>query len=165
MWISHAERPLKVDELCYALAVELRSTDFNPDNVPSISTLLSCCQGLITVDKQESAVRLIHFTLTEYLVARPETFGRHHSTMAEMCLTYLNSEKVKALSIDPPPHTPDKPILEYCSLYWGVHAKRDLSELARSLALELFQYYDGHISAKLLLSGYSRLESLESQDI
>jgi len=25
MWISHAERPLKSDELCHALAVELQS--------------------------------------------------------------------------------------------------------------------------------------------
>ena len=46
MWISHAERPFKADELCHALAVELGPTDFNPDNVPLISTLVNCCQGL-----------------------------------------------------------------------------------------------------------------------
>src|SRR5437868_14227936 len=49
MWICHSERPLKVDELCHALAVEIGSTDFDPDNVPSINTLRSCCQGLIAV--------------------------------------------------------------------------------------------------------------------
>ena len=48
MWISHAERPLTVHELCDALAIELGSTDFNADNVPSITTLVGCCQGLIT---------------------------------------------------------------------------------------------------------------------
>ena len=63
MWISHAERPLQADELCRALAVRLGSTEFNTDNVPSMSTLISCCQGLITVDKEASTVRLIHFTL------------------------------------------------------------------------------------------------------
>jgi len=52
MWISHAERPLSVDELRYALAVELGTRDFNTNNIPSISTLISCCQGLITVDKE-----------------------------------------------------------------------------------------------------------------
>ena len=36
MWISHAERPLLADELCYALAVELGSTDFSAGNVPSV---------------------------------------------------------------------------------------------------------------------------------
>ena len=71
MWISHAERPLSSDELCYAQAVELESKDFNAENVPSISTLVNCCQGLITVDKEASTVRLIHFTLKEYLPPIP----------------------------------------------------------------------------------------------
>ena len=36
MWISHAERPLRADELCHALAVELCSRDLNASNIPSI---------------------------------------------------------------------------------------------------------------------------------
>jgi len=91
MWISHSERPLKVDELCHALGVEIGSPDLDGDDVPSIRTLLSCCQGLIAVDKEASTVRLIHFTLQEYLRAQPELFGRAHSIMAETCLSYLNS--------------------------------------------------------------------------
>ena len=47
MWISHAERPLQADELCHALAVELGSGDFNTGNVPLISILVNCCQGLL----------------------------------------------------------------------------------------------------------------------
>jgi len=151
LWVCHAQRPLKVDELCYALAVELGSTDFNSHNVPSVSTLVSCCQGLISVDKEASTVRLVHFTLKEYLFARPDIFGGHHSIMAEICLTYLNSEKVKALSTDPSPRIRDTPFLEYCSLYWGVHAKRGFSNHVRSLTLELLQDYDSHISARSLL--------------
>ena len=42
-WICHAERPLQVDELCYALAVEIRETDFDPENVPLIGMLLDYC--------------------------------------------------------------------------------------------------------------------------
>ena len=93
MWICHAERPLMADELCDALAVELGSTDFNENNAPSMSTLVGCCQGLITVDKERSTVRLVHFTLQEYLSIRDDIFGRPHSTMAEICLTYLNSQR------------------------------------------------------------------------
>jgi len=87
MWISHAEWPLSADELCDALAVELGSTDFNGDNAPSMSTLVGYYQGLITVDKEGLTVRLIHFTLQEYLSIRHDIFGRPHSTMAEICLT------------------------------------------------------------------------------
>ena len=152
MWISHAERPLRADELCHAMAVELGSTDFNAENVPSTSTLMSCCQGLITVDKEKSTVRLIHFTLKEYLSARPDIFIRPHSAMAEICLTYLNSRQVKALSAYPFPYAPGTSFLRYCSRYWGAHAKRGLSDHASSLALELFQYYDAHISARSFLA-------------
>ena len=92
MWISHAERPLQADELCHALAVKLGTTDFDVGNIPSIPTLVNCCQGLITVDKEASTVRLIHFTLQEYLSAHPDIFSQPHSALAEICLTYLNSQ-------------------------------------------------------------------------
>jgi len=152
MWISHAERPLRADELCHALAVQLGSMDFDASNIPSMSTLLSCCQGLITVDKEASTVRLIHFTLQEYLSTHPDIFSGPHSAMAEICLTYLNSKQVQALWIAPSPDIQNAPFLEYCSVYWGVHAKRDLSDCARSLALELLKGPYGQISTKLLLA-------------
>ena len=150
MWVSYAERSLQAGELCHALAVELGSTYFNVWNIPSISTLVGCCQGLITVDKEASTVRLVHFNLQEHLSARPDIFSRPHSTMAEICLTYLNSQQVKTLSADPSPGIQDTPFPEYCSLHWGIYAEKELSDCARSLALNLFQEYDGHISTKLL---------------
>ena len=51
-WVCHSERPLKVNELCHSLAVEIGAMDFNSENIPSIDTLLDCCQGLITVDTE-----------------------------------------------------------------------------------------------------------------
>ena len=152
MWISHAERPLRADELCHALAVELGSADFSTSNVPSISTLVGSCQGLITVDKEVSTVRLIHFTLQEYFLVHPDIFSRPHSTIAEICLTYLNSQQVKALSTVPLAGTHNTPFLEYCSVYWGVHANRELSGCAKSLALGLLKGHYSQISTKLLLT-------------
>ena len=67
MWISRSERPMSSDELCHALGVQIGSTDPNPDSIPSIQTILASCLGLVTVDKEESKVRLVHFTLQEYL--------------------------------------------------------------------------------------------------
>ena len=152
MWVSHAERPLQADELCHALAVQLGSTDFDVGNIPSISTLVNSCQGLITVDMEASTVRLIHFTLQEYLSVHPDVFSKPHSAMAEICLTYLNSKQVKALSTAHSPETRNTPFLEYCSVYWGVHAKRELSDYGRSLALELLKEDYSLISTELLLA-------------
>jgi len=151
MWISHAERPLQPEELCHALAVKLGSADFNTDNVPLISTLVSCCQGLITVDKEASTVRLIHFTLQEYLSTHPDVFGRPHSAMAEICLTFLSSRRVKALLTSPSPDKKNTPFLSYCSVYWGVHAKRELSGCAKSLAVELLKENYGQVPTRSLL--------------
>ena len=151
MWISHSGRPLRVDELCHALAVEIGSPNLNTDDVPSIGTLLACCQGLVAVEKEASTVRLIHYTLQEYLQAHPNLFGRAHSTMAETCLSYLNSQQVKGLSTSPSPGLEGTPFVEYSSLYWGVHAKRDLSDCAKLLALRLFGDYNNHISIRTML--------------
>jgi len=152
MWISYAERPLQADELCQALGVQLGSADFDAGNIPSMSTLVNCCQGLITVDKEASIVRLIHFTLQEYLSGHLDLFIKPHSAIAEICLTYLNSQQVKALSTAHSPNTRNTPFLQYCSVYWGVHAKIDLSDYGRSLALELLKEHYSLVSTELLLA-------------
>jgi len=160
MWISHAERPFKVGELCQALGVEIGSPDLDSDNVPSIKTVLSCCQGLVYEDKEASTVRLIHVTLQEHLQARPELFSTAHSTIAETCLSYLNSHQIKALSSSRFHNFRGTAFLEYSSLCWGMHAKRELSQVAKELALKLFDDYGNHISAKTLLDAENRVSSL-----
>ena len=121
MCISHAERLLRAGELCHGLAVQLGSTDFGVGNIPSVSTLL------------------IHFTLQEYLSAHPDIFIKPHLATAEMCSTYLNSQQIKALSTANSPNTQNARLLQYCSVYWGVHAKKELSDYGRLLALELLK--------------------------
>jgi len=164
MWISHAQRPLRADDLCQALAVELGSTNFNFDDIPSITTLVSCCQGLITVDSWASTARLIHFTLQEYLSTSPDIFSRPHATMADIYLTYLNSAQLKAIRADCAPDISEMPFLKYCYLYWEAHARKELSDHARSLALKLLQEWDGHISIKCLLKDEGDLD-LETADV
>ena len=99
MWVSHAERPLHVDELCHALGVEEGSRDFNNiRDFPSARTLLACCLGLVTIEKSSSTFRLVHYTLQEYLSDNPNLFTNPHSVIAGVCLTYLNFRHIKSLS-------------------------------------------------------------------
>ena len=156
MWISHSRRPLQVDELRQALAIQIGSDDLNNDNIPAISTLLPCCQGLVTVDKGASTVRLIHFTLQEYLCTHPDLFDRAHSTMAETCLTYLNFQCVRDLSAGPYPDLRGTSFLEYSSLYWGIHMRIEPSDCAKGFALQFLDQFDSHISAKFLWKSISR---------
>ncbi|RPA95947.1 hypothetical protein L873DRAFT_1696147, partial [Choiromyces venosus 120613-1] len=94
MWISLVERPLHIDELCHALAVNVGSKDIDTGKIPSPETILGSCLGLVTVDQGTSTVRLIHATLQEYLRTRPDLFQNPHSTIAEVCLSYLNFQSV-----------------------------------------------------------------------
>ena len=150
-WVCHSERPLQVDELCHALAVEIGETDFDLENAPSIGTLLDYCQGLITVDAEALTVRLIHHTVQEYLCNHPGLFSKPHSILAETCLTYLNSQQVKNLTPHSPPNYGSTPFLKYSARYWGTHTKKGLSGNARTLALELLNQYEDHISAVAIL--------------
>ena len=159
MWISCSERPLKADELCHALAVEVGTTNLNVGNVPSIRTLLSCTLGLVTVDEKASVVRLVHFTLQEYLATHPSMFVTPHSMMAEICLTYLNFRSICELStaLDIIPST--TPFLRYASCCWGFHAKKNVTKGVRRLALRLIRRDANHISASILLREMRNVDS------
>ena len=98
MWVLYSERPLQAQELCHALGVEIGSTDLDPENVPALRTLVSSCLGLVTVEASSSTVRLVHFTLQEHLSSDPTLFHSPHSTIAEVCLTYLNYACIRDLS-------------------------------------------------------------------
>ena len=150
-WVCHSERPLQVDELCHALAVEIGVIDFDSENVPSIGTLLHCCQGLITVDKEASVVRLIHHTVQEYLCSRPGLFSKPQSILAETCLTYLSSQQAMNLGSNSLPDHQSMSFLKYSSRYWGAHAGRELSDHARDLALELLREFEDHVAAASLV--------------
>ena len=150
MWVSHAERLLQVDELCHALGAE-GSIDLGIGDIPAIETLLACSLGLVTVEKSSSTVRLIHYTLQEYLSNNSNLFPNPHSTIAEVCLTYLNFPQVRRFS--PALHSAPStaPFVEYASCYWGEHARSETTESVKILALKLLDGYDRHISSKVLL--------------
>jgi len=151
MWISKSERPMSADELCHALGVKVGSTKPNPDNIPSLQSLLSSCLGLVTVDREESAVRLVHFTLQEYLNSCSEMFQNPYAVMAEVCLTYLNFDCIRELSPVSDDAPQKYPFLEHASSYWGYYARSETTEGVKSLALRLLDEFDSHISAKVFL--------------
>jgi len=149
MWVSHAERPLRINELCHALAVEKEATDVDLENVPLLDTVLGSCFGLAVVDKETWTIRLIHYTLQEYL-SRPGALPDAHRTLGQTCLTYLSYGQVKRLPADNISNLRDIPFLEYSSWHWGRHAKIELSDHAKLLALDLLSRYDSHIASTLL---------------
>ena len=154
MWVSHAERPLRIDELCHALAVDIQSTDLDPENIRPQDTVLGSCLGLAVVDAETSTVRLIHHTLQEYL-SQSGIFPDAHKILGQICLTYLNHKLVRGLPANIIPDLREMPFLKYSSLYWGMHVKMELSDHSKSLALELLKHGGNHMYATLLVQQIS----------
>ena len=159
MWVMYSERPLQARELRHALGVEIGSADLDPEKVPALRTLLASCLGLTTVEASSSTVRLVHFTLQEYLSSNPTLFLSPHSAIAEVCLTYLNFKHI----LDLLPTFENlvwarlkSPLLSYASAYWGRHIRGEMTENTKMLALMLLKSFHEHISAQLLLSHYAR---------
>jgi len=149
MWVSRCERPLRSEELSHALGVDLGAEGFTIDNVPSVRTILSCTLGLVTIDENTSTVRLLHFTLQEYLGTSPTLFETPQSMMAEICLTYLNSPSVRRPRPNLDRALAESPFLEYATCFWGTHAAKEATERVKSQALRLLDGYENHVSVAI----------------
>ena len=153
MWVLNSERPLHTTELCHALGVKIGSPDLDVEKVPTIRTLLACSLGLITVEASSFTVRLIHFSLQEYLSDNLSIFQSPHSMIAEVCLTYISFRCVRELSrLSSVPST--LPFLRYSSGYWGTHMRKGGAANLAPLALRLLLEFEQHISSQLLFLRY-----------
>ena len=160
MWVLCSERPLRAEELRHALGVEMGSTELDPENIPALRTLLASCLGLLTVEESSFTVRLVHPTLQEHLSHDRTLFLNPHSTIAEVCLTYVLFPSVKDLSPSLDSAPSNMPLLDYVSLFWGVHAKKGMTEKVGVLAQNFFDIYDKHISSRLMELGNIRGRSI-----
>ena len=146
MWISHAKRPLRVIELSEALAVRLGDKSLNRDSQPRPGTIVDCCMGLVTVDEETSEVRLVHFSVQEYLRANQSFFFPDaESIIAGACITYslfdvfgegdgCRSDILSILDL-----IGDHPFVKYACRYWGAHAQCANNEEVENLALDLLR--------------------------
>src|ERR1700761_4367858 len=55
MWVVGARRPLTIGELRCAVALKLETQNFNSEDQPSESTIISVCAGLLIVDRSDES--------------------------------------------------------------------------------------------------------------
>ncbi|KAJ7330372.1 hypothetical protein DFH08DRAFT_639455, partial [Mycena albidolilacea] len=67
IWVANAKRPLTIEELRVALAIEPGTQQLNEENLLDIEIIISVCAGLVIVDGNLGVVRLVHYTTQEYL--------------------------------------------------------------------------------------------------
>ncbi|KAL8880022.1 MAG: hypothetical protein Q9198_002484 [Flavoplaca austrocitrina] len=101
-WVAYAFRPLYVEVLKEAVAIELVESrkhksddegipDFNDEAIPSIGSILDVCAGLLIHDETSGLVRLVHYTAQDYFDAHAGSrFDKSHTHIARECVTYLS---------------------------------------------------------------------------
>ena len=142
-WVSHARRPLRVDELCHALATKLGDTELDRDKLLSPRSIIEICLGLIVLDEESSTFRLVHYTLRDYLLTRGSQLVLQEEThITRVLLTYLCFDEASDSDTGLNPMergvfqrlSPHFPLLGYAAANWGHHARlsppSEINELA-----------------------------------
>ncbi|KAA6414215.1 MAG: hypothetical protein FRX48_02578 [Lasallia pustulata] len=161
-WISHAKRPLRVEELRHALSVRTGDTTLQRSRFPTRDDLTHHCLGLVSIDQASRTLRLVHYTLQQYLQETgKDLFPDAEVQITRSCLDYLllqsdvssvlqrllsRFESLLSRGLSPlrRPHPiqiiPDRhyrqyKFLDYATRYWGIHARHNAEETLRESIL------------------------------
>ncbi|CZR49119.1 uncharacterized protein FPRO_12555 [Fusarium proliferatum ET1] len=131
-WITCALRPLTVEELRHALAVEVGKAELNWDALPETSIILQVCVGLVTVGESDGIIRLVHYTTQEYFEETEDTwFPEAENEITITCVTYLNFQEFKGGICSTGQalreRLDENPLFHYASHHWGDHARNATS--------------------------------------
>ncbi|KAL8998031.1 MAG: hypothetical protein Q9188_006185 [Gyalolechia gomerana] len=124
-WIHYAIRPLKVEELRHAVAVEFEDESFDEEGLPDEDLLESICAGMVTRQENDT-VSLVHYTAQEYLERHSSSlFPAAQATIVQTCLTYLSFDDFRQ---GPCPDDESftarcarYPLILYASQHWAEH--------------------------------------------
>ncbi|KID85906.1 Ankyrin repeat-containing domain protein [Metarhizium guizhouense ARSEF 977] len=127
-WITCARRALTTLELQHALAVEINKPEFDENNLADIQDLVSVCAGLVTIDEESMAIRLVHYTLQEYLENTQDKWFRNlQAQMALKCVTYLSFSAFESGRCQCEEDLEERlrlhPFYIYAACDWGHHAR------------------------------------------
>lgn len=148
-WLAHAKRPMKVDELCHALAVEPEQASSSPceldrGNILNANDLTEVCAGLVTVEEQSSVIRFVHATTQEFLNEHLETlFPSAEIKISYTCLAYLSLSEFA----EGPTRTDQEfekrlrlyPFFHYAASTFGSHIKEQPERELETLALAILR--------------------------
>ena len=139
-WLSTVRRPITTSELQHAIATRPGSSQLGALTDPKL--FVHCCFGLAIIDKETSVIRLVHFSVNEFLQERrDELFDDPDSILAASCLTYMTLFiKNESRAGNHREWTKDSaplrfhqwPFWEYAAGYWGIHAGRSCAGEAES---------------------------------
>lgn len=118
-WVACARRPLSLEELQEAVAVEPHQEYSEPDRyINGITRIPLWCHGLASCDEEDGALQFAHSTIKDFLFHqyRDKSHSNFHINpteadiqLGEACVTYLSFNDFKTQLIKgPTPQNPDR---------------------------------------------------------
>ena len=160
-WLATVRRPVTTKELQHALAARPGVRQLGALTDPKF--FVESCFGLTIIDKETSVVRLVHFSVKEFLQEkRDELFDDPNSALAASCLTYMavciRRDRKFVQDATKPDETEAKsplahrwPFWQYAALNWGLHATQSCVGLAEmplrdfAFAQDLLDLWAGYV--------------------
>jgi ankyrin repeat protein len=120
--VTYSARPLSLDELRHALAVDEDTHELDPElDLDHPQDVMSSCAGLVVVDSESNIVRLVHYTTQSFLESYSDNLLRDpHGFLTIICLNYLHLDALATHVSD----EEDYPFLRYSAEYWNLHLSR-----------------------------------------
>ena len=88
-WIVNAKRPLQWPELQIALAIQEGQSELDKDDFVEPHDIVEQCGSLVILDDLTDTIRLVHYTVQEFLLSVSYIQHEAHLMMANTCIDYL----------------------------------------------------------------------------
>ncbi|OBT74165.1 hypothetical protein VF21_06236 [Pseudogymnoascus sp. 05NY08] len=143
-WITHAVRPLKVEEIQHAIAV----MNFDPDDttlgeegLPDEAELITVCGGSAVIDQDSGVIRLVHYTTQDYFERhRSKIFPTAQADILCACIRYLSLDSFKNSPCETNSDLRKRQarfrLLGYASCNWANHVCGELDDTVQERAIQ-----------------------------
>jgi ankyrin repeat protein len=168
-WLFYARRPLLMNELLHALAVDSEGSNSdseeeedgdddnesqkckNDDNLLQPEQVIEVCRGLVVYDESSGLVRFVHYTVQEFIAQHLKQWLQT-SYLAKTCVDYLASFHEPCSSLESIKSRSEKyKFSRYAAGFWGVHAREaEDQEVVQRAVLE-FLSSDGRMNSMVQL--------------
>ncbi|KAJ5297504.1 hypothetical protein N7508_007753 [Penicillium antarcticum] len=175
LWITHAQRPLSLKDLQYALTLQEGDDEIDPQDLIPGELLTSTCAGLVTIEDVSGRIQFTHSTAQEYLDSiKSAKFPSADAYIAKRCIQYLSLSMfctdTKEIHTTGFFKTIAKfPFLEYAALHWGLHAKKaDDNETKNTITKAVQSFFNLKLQSifavRTLLCGIAGVDGAEMGD-
>jgi len=128
-WLYRAQRPLLMEELLEALAVDEGELDATLDDIVDNkllpSDLLECCKSLVQHDEPSGIIRFVHFTVQEFIAQHVEMLPSV-AHLSKTCLTCIAISWLQPVTFRYVRHKLE--FTSYALTYWLDHTKGEAED-------------------------------------